>query len=302
MMPSNIAEATVFELRLIQEICTLKSLEFKYQDDLKRYIALAHGSHGELTKEKLQIQENRLKYGLPIFIKELNQRVSTLNSDLEEIDWTGREDIGNRVADLDLKFLNTIKIPVSIKSGGPGTERNLGGRSLKKLLGYNTNSTIEEMLKQVLTEFEKKLKNVNFGHSWGSIRRTMEQQTNSEHLRNIAAEIGKIYQIRFSIELITAWNNSTDRQRIELLKYLSLQNDPRDLGLIIFVAEDGHAYFKNTLDIQKIKPSDLEIKINERSEKGTLDFLIFGKVYWRLNVNFTNGLGLSPLAIRVFLI
>jgi hypothetical protein len=74
------------------------------------------------------------------------------------------------------------------------------------------------------------------------------------------------------------------------------------LGLRIFVADDNQAYFKNTLDIQKIKPNDLEIKINERSEKGTLDFLIFRKVYWRLNVNFTNGLGLSRLAIRVFLI
>ena len=302
MMPSNIAEATIFELRLIQEICSSKSLEFKYQDDLSRYITLAHGSHGELTKEKLQIQENRLEYGLPIFMKELNQVELTLNSDLEEIDWTGREDIGDRVADLDLKFLNTKKIPVSIKSGGPGTERNLGGRSLKKLLGYNTNSTIEEMLKQVLTQFKKELKNVNFGDSWGNIRKTIDEQTNSKHLRDTAAEIGKIYQIRFSVEITTAWNKSTDRQKIELLKYLSLQNDPRDLGLKIFVAEDNHAYFKSTLDIQKIKPSDLEIKINERSEKGTLDFLIFGKVYWRLNINYTNGLGLSPLAIRVFLI
>lgn len=301
-MPSNIAEATIFELRLIQEICALKSLEFKYQGDLKRYIALVHNSHGDLAKEKLQIQENRLEYGLPIFMKELNQIELTLNSDLEEVNWTGREDIGDRVADLDLKFLNTRKIPVSIKSGGPGTERNLGGRSLKKLLGYNTNSTIEEMLKQVLTQFKIELKHVDFGDSWGTIRKTMEQQTNSKHLRDIAAEIGKIYQIRFSVEIVTAWNKSTDRQKIELLKYLSLQNDPRDLGLKIFVAADCHAYFKNTLDIQKIKPSDLEIKINERSEKGTLDFLIHGRVYWRLNVNFTNGLGLSPLAIRVFLI
>jgi hypothetical protein len=46
VMPSNIAEATIFELRLIQEICAAKALEFKYQDDLNRYVALAHVSHG----------------------------------------------------------------------------------------------------------------------------------------------------------------------------------------------------------------------------------------------------------------
>ena len=50
VMPSNIAEATIFELRLIQEICAAKALEFKYQDDLNRYIALDlkvfYKSHG----------------------------------------------------------------------------------------------------------------------------------------------------------------------------------------------------------------------------------------------------------------
>ncbi len=301
-MPSNIAEATIFELRLIQEICKTKSLEFRYESDLSRYISLAHNSHGEFTQKKLQIQENRLRIGLPIFLNGLNQMVSTLSSNLAAIDWTGREDIGERVADLDLRFINSMKIPISIKSGGPGTERNLGGKSLKKLLGYNTNSTMEQMLKQVLTQFSNEIENVNFGSSWGSIRKTIEKQINSKHLRCIAAEIGKVYQIKFSHEILNAWNKSSDNQKLDLLKYLSLQNDPRDLGLKIFIADDNQAYFKNTLDIQKINPNDLEIKINERSEKGTLDFLIFGKVYWRLNVNFTNGLGLSPLAIRVFLI
>jgi len=301
-MPSNIAEATIFELRLIQEICNTKSIEFRYQSDLTRYISLAQNSHGEFTQKKLQIQENRLKIGFPIFLNELNQMELTLSSDLAEIDWTGREDIGERVADLDLRFLNSMKIPISIKSGGPGTERNLGGKSLKKLLGYNTKSTMEEMLKQVLIQFKNENKNVNFGSSWGSIRNALEKQINSQHLRNIAAKIGKTYQIKFSHEIINAWNESSDYQKLELLKYLSLQNDPRDLGLKVFIADDNQAYFKNTLDIQRIKPNDLEIKINERSEKGTLDFLIFGKIYWRLNVNFTNGLGLSPLAVRVFLI
>lgn len=301
-MPSNIAEATIFELRLIQEICTSKSIEFKYQKDLSRYVVLAHDSHEDLTKQKLEIQEKRLKLGLPVFLNELNQLISILRSDITEIDWTGREDIGDRVADLDLKFLNTKKIPISIKSGGPGTERNLGGRSLKKLLGYSTDSTIEKMLRQVLIQFNNELKNVNFGNSWGNIRMIMKQQSNSERLRDIASEIGREYQIKFSLEIINAWEKSTDRQKLELLKYLSLQNDPRDLGLKIFVADNSQAYFKKTLDIKKIKPNDLDIKINQRSEKGTLDFLIYGKAYWRLNVNFTNGLGLSPLAVRVFLI
>ena len=83
--------------------------------------------------------------------------------------------------------------------------------------------------------------------------------------------------------------------------FISAKRSQRS-GLKIFVADNSQAYFKKTLDNKKIKPNDLDIKINQRSEKGTLDFLIYGKAYWRLNVNFTNGLGLSPLAVRVFLI
>ena len=118
------------------------------------------------------------------------------------------------------------------------------------------------MFSQILSQFSKELKNVDFGNSWANIRETMEEQISSERLRNIAAEIGKKYQIKFSLEIINAWKNSTDQQKMELLKYLSLQNDHRDLGLKIFVADDQHAYFKSTLDIRSIKPNDLEIKIN----------------------------------------
>lgn len=299
-MPSNIAEATVFELRLIQEICSSKSLRFKYQEDLDRYVAKAHNNHGQLAKAKLEIQEKRLIIALPVFLGELSQLISISKSTIADIDWTGRDDIGERVADLDLKFLNTRKIPISVKSGGPGTERNLGGKSLKKLLSYNTETTIEEMLEKVIKRFNEELKSINFGSSWGSIRKTMRKQPTSESLRIIAAQIGNIYQIKFSHEILDAWANSTNHQKIEFLKYLSLQNDPRDQGLKIFVAEDDKAYFKNTLAIEKIEAENLELKINVRSEKGTLDFSIFGKPHWRLNINFTNGLGLSPLAVRVF--
>ena len=301
-MPSNIAEATVFELRLIQEICEMKSLEFKYMDDLKRYKNLAQSSHGESTNEKLQIQENRLKNGLPIFVNELNQITSKLETELADITWTGRDGIGERVADLELNFLNSKKIPISIKSGGPGTERNLGGRSLKKILDYNSNSTLEKMLKEVVRALTNEIKGINLDLSWRNLRKIIDQQDNSEHLRAVAATIGKTYQNKFSLEIKSAWDKSTDSQKMELLKFLSLQNDPRDIGLKIFVAEDNCAYFKNTLNIKKIKSNNLEIEINDRSEKGTLDFFIFEDPYWRLNVNFTNGLGLSPLAVRVFLI
>ena len=84
------------------------------------------------------------------------------------------------------------------------------------------------------------------------------------------------------------------------MRYISLQNDDKDLGLEIFVAEESGGHFKGVLDVSTMVAADLKIALNDVSEKGTLDFQIKDVTHWHLNVNFTNGLGLSPIAVRVF--
>ena len=97
-----------------------------------------------------------------------------------------------------------------------------------------------------------------------------------------------------------AWATSSDQQKESMLRYLALQNDDRDIGLIIFVAEDESSYFKLPPDISKVSAADLKLRPLSQSNSGTLELLVDDTPVWRLNINFTNGLGLSPLAIRVF--
>ena len=119
-------------------------------------------------------------------------------------------------------------------------------------------------------------------------------------MRELAAEVGKKYQAIIADELIDAWNKSNAKQKIDFLRYVSLQNDDKDLGLEIFVAEESGGHFKGVLDVSTMVAADLKIALNDVSEKGTLDFQIKDVTHWHLNVNFTNGLGLSPIAVRVF--
>jgi hypothetical protein len=301
-VPTNINDATYFELRLIQEVSSAKNLVFRFSKELSRYESLLKQSHGSNSQQKINIQERRLKNGLPIFLAHIKDVEAKLAESLKDIDWVGRQDLGERVADIDLVFSKEVTLPISIKSGGPGTERNLGGDSLRNLLGYDSKDIIEEMKSHTLQSLEFSFPKINFGTSWGQIRETIKSQSNSSIMQNTANIVGKKYQSKISDQIVAAWHSASEDQIIALVRYLSLQNDERDLGLKIFVAEESKAYVKGILDITNLVASDIKLIQHQNSINGTLEISIRGERYWRLNINFTNGIGLSPIAVRVFLL
>jgi hypothetical protein len=159
---------------LIQETCTATKIPFKFRDDLSRYTKLLKVSHGDVAQEKIDIQEVRLKNGIPTFLQRISEVENKLKEKLTEVDWVGRKDLGSRVADIDLIFGQNRVLPISAKSGGPGTERNLGGDSLKGLLGYDSSNTIKKMKEEKLvkgyspTDVEAKVTKVyeNYSMDW----------------------------------------------------------------------------------------------------------------------------------------
>jgi len=300
-MPTNINDATYFEIRLVEEICLVKNLNFKYAHELEQRKALVLASHKDKTVSKLQIQEKRLKAGMPAMVKEIENLESLYENKLLSIDWVGTTDRGDRVADIDLHVGRKI-VPISVKSGGNGTERNLGGRSLKNILGYDPTPLIDSMMQEVLTAFLKKYPNTNFGKSWGDIRQAILQSIDKNYMRKEANKIGKKYQRELSEQILKALKGANDPEIITFIKYLALQNSPRDLGLRIFVAKDSDAQIKSAPNISDISADKIMFEKDVTSSKGTLKVLIGTKGMWRLNINFTNGIGLSPLALRAFLI
>lgn len=301
-MPTNINDATYFELKLIEGICKSRNLVFKHSNDLLRYIDLLKISHKQNAQDKMNIQNDRIRLGLPIFLQKLSEIEAAISQKLIDVNWVGRQNLGTRVADIDLIMDKNKTIPISAKSGGPGTERNLGGKSLAALIDYNSKPTINEMKKQTLAVLENSFPGVAFGKSWTQIRSTIDAHPKSDEMRDQAAVVGNKFQQIFADELLHVWNMASDGQRMALLKYISLQNDIRDFGLKIFVASDQGAYFRNIMDISGLQANDLNIIRHLTSSNGTLELLVRNVPRWRMNVNFTNGLGLSPLAVRIFVI
>ena len=301
-MPSNVNAATYLEIRLVEEICALKDIPFNYTSDLASTKVLINQSYGAKAANEIAIQELRLKQSLSTFIDKADEIEKLNHSNIIEFNWIGRHNIGTRVADVELVLESSKVLPISVKSGGPGTERNPGGRALKKLLGYDANPALAKMRKETINLLNSQFSGFSLSMSFPSIRRVVDGNKSEQKMRELAAEVGKKYQSIIAAELIDAWKKSTDQQKIDFLRYIALQNDDRDLGLEIFVAEETGGYFKGVLDVSNIVAADLNIALNVASGKGTLDFQIKGVTKWRLNVNFTNGLGLSPIAIRAFIL
>lgn len=299
-MPKNGNDATYFELRLIQRVCDERDLDFNYSSDLEKYKSLVFQSHGDDARKRLQIQESRLEIGIGKFLQEVSIIEKTMRATLNDLKWIGRINIGKRVADLDLHFDSGEILPLSVKSGGPGTERNLGGRSLAELIGYDSSAAIGLMQNETINQLERAFPHINYGNSWSSIRKVISRDKNERRMRDIAAKVGRKFQTIISNEIKEAWDKSTEGQKMLLLRYLALQNDERDIGLRVFVAQDDSAYFKEIVNVSSVNASELTLIPYEDSDRGTLLFCAAGNPIWRLNVNFTNGLGLSPVAIRVF--
>jgi hypothetical protein len=278
----------------------MKDLNFKHAADLAKCKVLIDQSYGANAANEIAIQEQRLKKSLSTFVDKTTEIEKTNQSEIIEFNWIGRDNIGKRVADVELVLGNSKVLPISVKSGGKGTERNLGGRSLKKILGYDSSVVLTNMRKETTEILKSQFTGISLGSTFPSIRKVVKGHKSEQTMRELAAEVGKRYQSIIAEELIRAWQKSTASQKIDFLRYISLQNDDKDLGLEIFVAEESGGHFKGVLDVSTMVAADLNIALNDVSEKGTLDFQIKDVTHWHLNVNFTNGLGLSPIAVRVF--
>jgi len=299
-VPSNINAATYLEIRLVQEICALKDLNFKYTADLASTKVLLDKNKGAKASKEIAIQELRLKQSLSTFVDKVEKIEISNQSKVIEFNWIGRNNIGKRVADVELVLGNSKVLPISVKSGGKGTERNLGSRSLKKILGYDSAVVIANMRKETIEILKSQFSGISSGMSFEAIRSVVKGNKSEDEMREFAAKVGEKYQSIIAAEFIEAWHQSSDKQKMDLLDFIALQNDDGDLGLEVFVVDKSGGYFKGVLDVSNTAAPDLSVALNEVSEKGTIDFRIKDVTHWHLNVNFTNGKGLAPLAIRVF--
>lgn len=298
-MPSNINAATVFELRLCESVSAEFGLPFGNSADLASALARHAKSQNSDLEGLLKTQEKRLAAALPDFIATVRALERDRAETLRSIRWIGNQNKGKRVADVELVFTTAV-VPISVKSGGPGTERNLGGKSLKETLEFDASSFTNDMKHEVRELLGRWLPGNAVPTSWPKIRALLKGAQDLPEAAFLVRQIGYEYQQKISQALVESISNASVEQRAAFWAFLGLASDPRDKGLMIFEATEQSGLFKAPVSI--VNPTELRVHIDSRSDRGSLKVAYEGKPLWRINVNFTNGIGCSPVAVRAFLL
>jgi len=284
---SNRAQADYFELLVCQYICHLYKVTFSYSEDLaklsNKILVLPDG------KERLKLQNDNFIKIQPK-IKEILDYEIGQKGKVVRVIWVGRNLLIETTSDVDAEHINKQKTRFSIKSianTGTGTLKNLGARQIKKFLGVDFFKQYEEMwqkLRNYLNDLEtpqEKLK---------------KKVQRNQKLLKWATENGRKYQIELNKLCFNAFNSLSTKKKIDFLNFITDCNDD-DLYVIIV----------NSVDVIIYKPVEKKLKIiksiGAKKDKLTdVGYAIYvdGKPTYRVQTNYTNGIGISAYCQRIF--
>jgi hypothetical protein len=284
---SNRAQADYFELLVCQYICHLYNVTFSYSEDLaklsNKIIVLPDG------KERLKLQNDNFIKIQPK-IKEILDYEIRHKGKVIRVIWVGRNLLIETTSDVDAEHINKQKTRFSIKSianTGTGTLKNLGARQIKSFLGVDFSKQYEEMwqkLRNYLNDYET------------SQEKLKKKVQRSQRLLKWATENGRKYQIELNELCFDAFNFLPTEKKIDFLNFITDCNDD-DLYVIIV----------NSVDVIIYKPVEKKLKviksIEARKDKLTdVGYAIYvdGKPTYRVQTNYTNGIGISAYCQRIF--
>jgi len=284
---SNRAHADYFELLVCQYICHLYKATFSYSEDLakllNKILILADG------KERLKLQNDNFIKIQPKIKEILDYEIGQKGKVIRVI-WVGRNLLIETTSDVDTEHINKHKTRFSIKSianTGTGTLKNLGARQIKKFLGVDFSKQYQEMwqnLRNYLNDNEKLQEKLK------------KKAQRTQKLLKWATENGRKYQIGLNELCFNAFNSLPTEKKIDFLNFITDCNDD-DLYVIIV----------NSVDVIIYKPVEKKLKviksIEARKDKLTdVGYAVYvdGKPTYRVQTNYTNGIGISAYCQRIF--
>lgn len=284
---SNRAQADYFELLVCQYICHLYNVTFSYSKNLaqlsNKILVLPDG------KERLKLQNDNFIKIQPK-IKEILDYEIVQKGKVIKVVWVGRNLLIETTSDVDAEHINKQKTRFSIKSianTGTGTLKNLGAKQIESFLGVDFSKQYKEMWQKLRNYLDDQ------ENSQKKIKRKVQR---NKKLLKWAIENGKKYQIELNELCFNAFNSLPLEKKIDFLNFITDCND-NDLYVIIV----------NSVDIIIYKPVEKKLKVikNIEAKKDKLTntgyaIYVNGKPTYRVQTNFTNGIGISAYCQRIF--
>jgi len=240
-------------------------------------------------KERLKLQNDNFIKIQPKIKKILDYEISQKGKVVRVI-WVGRNLLIETTSDVDAEHINKQRTRFSIKSianTGMGTLKNLGARQIKNFLGIDFSRQYKEMW--------QKLRNYLRDHKTpqGKLKRRVQR---NKKLLKWATENGRKYQVELNELCFNAFNSLSTKKKTDFLNFVTDCNDD-DLYVIIV----------NSVDVIIYKPVEKKLKIiksiEAKKDKLTdVGYAIYvdGKPTYRVQTNYTNGIGISAYCQRIF--
>ena len=291
---SNINDASYGELLVSRLICNEYELDRDYNEELTRVSDLVKKSHPMEHKERFAVQDNRVADAMPVLYNKLNNIISNRGLAVVDARWVGGRR-GARVSDLDIEFSDGYVLPLSLKSGGENTERNLGPRSLNRICGIDLKSEKSLLFTSAKRIYSKHFPEVEV-KSISSIKKSIKAGKSNTRVEKRLMHNGYKVLNKVSTKLLNELSALSFEKKIELVKFISGYTSTDNNLEILVMSEEG-SYFKSKLNLENI--SDISFgKLKDDST--TILVYLNRKPTYKININNTNGVGISSFALRVF--
>ena len=203
---------------------------------------------------------------------------------------------------MDLSFNTEGSIGISLKStrSGKGTQKNIGAGKLRFYLGLDVSREVEEMWKGIRVELKKgggELAEL----SSASSTKIKENKYRFPVIQKIGEKFGRRVQILATKKSTILFNKLGIEEKSKFLEFIFGSREKRPLLNVLVEGKkvttqwnEGFSYFVSNKNIRAVK---------DKKDNGKGYFIyIENQPVLRIQVNFTNGIGLSAFCERAFLI
>ncbi|KKT91501.1 MAG: hypothetical protein UW92_C0011G0003 [Candidatus Jorgensenbacteria bacterium GW2011_GWA2_45_13] len=295
---SSRSKADLFEVLIAIELSKYYGLDIyglmKEKEKLEAEISKFINGERRTTE-----QYNRVVLLTPILIKKINSELCAQYGKPVKIDWMGRRwQREATLSDVVIYFNAGEVMGISLKSTrqGKGTQKNIGYRKLKKLLGLDIDIELNEMwnnIRRDLTKINSKLKEVSM--------KSKSMIKSAKYKYPVIQRLGNMHGLpvqTIAVEKSTNLFNQLIREAklVFIKEILGSTPDHRLLNVLV-EGEIVKLYWNETLD--DLISGDL---LAQKSRDKSYIITANGKPIVRLQASFTNGIGLSAFCERAFLL
>jgi len=296
---SSRLKADFFEVLIALKICGYYNIDSsvllkEYKELIQQLRKLKDG------QARIDEQEKRAKLALPKIIKTLIKSSIGKKPPIKVI-WVGRGwQKSDSLSDIDLIFRSEELIGISLKStrSGKGTQKNIGASKLKFYLGLDVENEMKAMwikVRQELVKHGEILKKL----STANVTTIKSAKYKIPIIQKIGKETGKDIQKIATQKSVALFNGLSLESKRSFLDFIfgTKEKNP----LLVVLVEGGNVF----CDWSNYPPysSGENIKAVLGKEGGAKGYYIYvdDKSIIRIQVCFTNGIGLSAFCERAFL-